>query len=145
MSVEINTEILINANPEEVWQTLTNFSNYPKWNPFITLLTGDVNVGNKITVRIEAPGASVNTFKPRVLTFAPNKEISWLGQLLFSGIFDGHHKLQLADNKNGTTTFKQGEKFTGVLVPLFKKQLEVNTKNGFHAMNQKLKEIVENK
>lgn len=143
MSVEIETEIQINTAPEQVWTILTDFDNYPNWNPFITSLTGSVKVGNKITVHIEPPGAIGNTFKPKVLSFLPHKELSWLGQLLFAGVFDGLHKLELIDNGNKTTTFKQSEKFSGLLVPLFRKQLENNTKEGFQQMNQKLKLLAE--
>ena len=145
MAVAISTEVLINAAPTKVRSVLTDFDNYPTWNPFITPLTGDVKVGNKITVRIEPPGAKVNTFKPKVLSFKPNEEISWLGQVLFTGIFDGAHKLELIAHANGTTTFRQSENFTGILVPFFKSQLENNTKRGFEKMNEKLKELTERK
>lgn len=72
-----------------------------------------------------------------------NKEFKWLGSLLFKGIFDGEHKFLLTENKDGTTTFKQSENFTGILVPLFAKSLDKNTSVGFNEMNQKLKERAE--
>ncbi len=142
---EIKTEILINATPEKVWAILTDFENYPNWNPFIKLIKGEVKIGNKIIVKIEPPEAKGMTFKPKILTFKTNKELSWLGHLLFAGLFDGKHKFELIDNGDGTTTFRQSEKFKGVLVPLFKKQLDNNTKKGFEEMNRKLKEIAERK
>jgi uncharacterized protein YndB with AHSA1/START domain len=40
MSKEINTEILINATPKKVWSILTNFAEYPNWNPFIKSIKG---------------------------------------------------------------------------------------------------------
>ena len=83
------------------------------------------------------------TFKPTVLAFEKNKEFRWIGHLLFPGLFDGEHKFELNDNRNGTTTFKQSEKFAGILVPLFKKMLDNNTKKGFEEMNKKLKELAE--
>ncbi len=140
---EIKTEILIHATPDKVWAILTKFENYPAWNPFIKSINGDVKIGNKITARIEPPEAKGMTFKPKVLSFEPNKELSWLGHLMFAGLFDGKHKFELIDNGNGTTTFRQSEKFKGILVPLFKKQLDNNTKKGFEQMNQKLKELAE--
>jgi len=143
MAKEIKTEILINTSPDKVWAILSNFSNYPNWNPFIKSITGDVKVGNKITARIEPPDANGMTFKPTVLSFETNKELSWLGSLLFKGLFDGEHRFELIDNKNGTTTFIQRELFNGILVPLFKKMLENNTKRGFEEMNKKLKELAE--
>jgi hypothetical protein len=145
MTKEIKTEILIHATPAKVWSILTNFDNYPNWNPFIKSIKGDVKVGNKITARIEPPQAKGMTFKPKILTFETNKELKWLGHLLVAGLFDGEHKFELMDNGNGTTTFIQSEKFKGILVPLFKNMLENNTINGFNEMNGKLKELAEQK
>jgi hypothetical protein len=143
MSKEIKTEILINATPEKVWSILTKFENYPNWNPFIKSIKGEVKVGNKIEARIEPQKAQGMTFKPKVLVFDTNKEFSWIGHLLFPGLFDGEHKFELVDNGNGTTTFRQSEKFKGILVPLFKKMLDNNTVNGFNEMNEKIKELAE--
>jgi len=143
MAKEIKTEILIHATPEKVWSILTNFDNYPNWNPFIKSINGEVKVGNKITARIEPPEASGMTFKPRILSYDVNKELSWLGHLIIPGLFDGQHKFELIDNGNGTTTFIQSESFNGIMVPLFKKMLDINTVNGFEAMNKKLKELAE--
>jgi hypothetical protein len=83
------------------------------------------------------------TFKPKILTFYANNELSWLGHFMFAGLLDGEHKFKLIDNGNGTTTFKQSEKFEGILVPLFKNQLDNNTTRGFEEMNKKLKELSE--
>ena len=143
MSKEIKTEILIHTDPSKVWSVLTNFKSYPQWNPFIKSISGEVEVGKRITARIEPPEASGMTFKPKVLVFDPNKEFSWLGHLGIPGLFDGEHKFELIDNHNGTTTFIQSEKFKGVLIPLFSKMLDVNTVAGFKLMNQKLKELAE--
>ena len=145
MTKELRTEIVINANPEKVWGILTDFDNYSKWNPFIISVTGKVSAGNAIKVRIEPPAASGMTFKPKILVFEANKEIRWIGHLLFPGLFDGEHSFELIDMHNGTTTFRQCEKFTGILVPLFSKMLDVNTVNGFNLMNQQLKVMSEKK
>ena len=145
MAKEIKTEILINATPVKVWSILTTFDNYPNWNPFIKSIKGDVKVGNEIIARLVPPKAKGMTFKPKVLVFDANKEFRWIGHLLFPGLFDGEHKFELIDNGNGTTTFRQSEKFKGILVPLFKKMLDNNTINGFNEMNKKLKELAEQK
>ncbi len=145
MSKLIKTEIVINATPSKIWTILAKFGDYPKWNPFIKSIKGNFKVGNKIEVTITPPDSKPMTFKPKVLTNEPNKELSWLGTLLFKGIFDGEHKFELIDNGNGTTTFIQSENFKGILVPLFKKSLDNNTKNGFELMNKKLKELAERK
>ena len=143
MAKELKTEIVINATLGKVWAVLTNFANYPNWNPFIKSLTGDVKVGNTITAKMFPPNASPMTFKPKVLAFEKNKELRWLGHLLFKGLFDGEHIFELKDSGNGTTTFYQSEIFTCILVSLFAKQLDNNTRRGFVLMNEKLKEMAE--
>ena len=143
MAKEIKTEIQINASPEKVWSILTKFEDYPNWNPFIKSISGEVKPGNKIKTRIEPPKAKGMTFRPKVIVFEKNKEFSWLGHFFIPGLFDGEHRFKLIKNENETTTFIQSEKFNGILVPLFKKMLDVNTINGFNEMNQKLKELAE--
>ncbi|MCT3733817.1 SRPBCC domain-containing protein [Elizabethkingia anophelis] len=142
MAKEIKTEIVIQAAPEKIWKILTDFENYPQWNPFIVSVTGDVENGNKIVVSIKPPDRKVMIFKPIILTRINNKELSWQGKLLFKGLFDGKHKFELIDNGDGTTTFIQSEKFSGIFVWLFNPR---NTKKGFNEMNQKLKELAESK
>ncbi|MCW3080262.1 SRPBCC domain-containing protein [Segetibacter sp.] len=143
--MQIRTEILIKAKPDKIWATLTDFEKYPGWNPFIKYIKGTVKTGSKIEIRIEPPGAKGMVFKPRVLAFKTNQELRWLGHLLFPGLFDGEHSFKIIDNKNGTSSFIHSEDFKGMLVPLFKKQLNTNTKRGFELMNEKLKEIAERK
>lgn len=141
--MEITTSIIFNAASEKVWDILIDFENYGKWNPFIKSIVGEVKVGNTLQVTIEPPNGSTMKFKPTLLVVNPQKELRWKGKLLFKGLFDGEHFFYIIDNENGTITFTQREKFTGILIPFFKKMIQVNTKNGFVLMNEKLKEIAE--
>ena len=135
---EIKTSIEISASPESVWEVLTDFPAYSNWNPFLTCVEGDFIEGEK--VRINAGGMK---FKPEVLVFRKNEEIRWLGKFLFKGLFDGEHSFILIDNGDGTSTFKHEEKFTGLLVGLFSKKLDSETKPGFEKMNKRLKKLSE--
>ena len=119
MAVKITTSIIINASPDKVWEVFSNFEQYSEWNPFLTI-DGVVSLGNFI--RISAGG-----LKSKVLIFNPIEELLWKGQLVFPGIFDGWHRFQFVENKNGSTTFIQSERFSGILVPFFKQKLQVNT------------------
>jgi len=140
---EIRTEILIQSEPERVWDIFSDFKSYPRWNPFIHSVDGEVCAGNRILIRLTPPDAKPVSFKPAVLLVNQNRELRWLGHFIIPGLFDGEHIFELADNKNGTTTFIQREIFTGILVPLLKKMLDNNTRRGFEMMNRKLKEICE--
>ncbi len=142
MAKEIKTEIIINAAPDKIWDILTDFEQYPKWNPFIKSLEGEVKVGNQIKVKISPPEGNAMTFKPTVLILEKDKELRWLGSLLFKGLFDGEHSFMLIKNADNTTTFIHSEFFSGILVGLFAGTLE-KTKTGFELMNEKLKELAE--
>ncbi|SNR16361.1 SRPBCC domain-containing protein [Tenacibaculum jejuense] len=138
MNTEIVTSININATPEKIWKTLLDFDAYPQWNPFISSISGVAEIGNTLEVQIESM-----KFKPVVLESIPSTELRWIGKLLFKGLFDGEHRFFLKDNKDGSTTFTQSEKFKGVLVPLFSKKINTEIKNGFINMNKSLKNTVE--
>lgn len=135
---EIKTSIDISAPSEIIWSVLTNFQAYPDWNPFLTSVEGDFEVGN--TIKITAGGMK---FKPEVLTYNEYKEIVWLGKFLVNGMFDGEHRFTIIDHQDGTSTFQHEEKFSGVLVGVFSKKLDKETTPGFIEMNKKLKEIAE--
>lgn len=134
----IKTAIQIAASPAKVWDILTNFNQYPTWNPFLSSIEGEVKTGNQI--RVTAGGMK---FQPMVLSYKKNQEISWLGKFLFKGLFDGEHLFKIKDNGDGTITFKHEEKFSGILVGLFSKKLDTETKQGFIQMNEKLKKLSE--
>jgi hypothetical protein len=142
-ALEVKTEIVINASPEKVWAIFADFESYPKWNPFIKSLSGDVKVGNKIKVTVEPYNSKPMTFTPTVLVFETNRELRWLGHLLFGGLADGTHEFELVDNGNGTTTFRQSEAFHGILTPFFSKRRIENITKGYEAMNRRLKELAE--
>lgn len=132
--MRIETEVRINATAEKVWQVLTDFNGYPKWNPFITSLEGEVKVGKEIKVVL-----ADMTFKPIVKSYEPFKKFSWLGKLWIKGLFDGHHQFEIIEESAGYVILKHSEDFKGVLVPLFKKKLNNGTKKGFMAMNKEVK------
>lgn len=143
ITMKLTTQVLIRATPSNVWSVIIAFNTYPNWNPFIKSITGNVEVGKKMVAIIQPPGSKAMTFKPKVLSFVHHKELTWIGHLFFPGLFDGTHSFELVDNGDGTTTFIQSEVFAGILTPLFKLQLERNTKMGFEQMNNKLKELAE--
>ncbi len=139
MSHKIQTTITIKATSEQVWKVLTNFKDYPDWNPFLTEASGKLKVGEKLLIN-----AGGMKFKPTLLKVEKNVELRWLGKLLFSGIFDGEHYFQIEENSDGTITFHHGEIFKGILVSMFKKKLDTETKASFKEMNMALKKRCEN-
>ena len=136
---ELHSEIEINASVERVWDILTDFASYPQWNPFIRNISGLPAPGERLEVRLEPPGGRGMTFKPKVLNAEPNRELRWLGNLLVPGLFDGEHSFTIQPLEEDRVRFVQREAFKGVLVPVFARSLDTNTKRGFEQMNRALK------
>lgn len=141
---EIYSEIRINASTSTVWDIITDFDNFGKWNPFIREISGIPKEGSEIRVFIKPPNSNGMKFKPRILKYDPENELKWLGKLWIPRLFDGEHSLIIKKIDEDNVLFIQKERFTGLLVPLFSNMLN-NTKSGFQKMNEKLKEEAEKK
>ena len=139
------TEIEIDAPVERVWDVFFDVENYPSWNPFIKSFKGQIERGKKFHVTIQTPGSPPMHFNPRCLKLDKPYELRWLGRLFIPRLFDGEHIFELKALVGNKTRFVQREKFKGILVPFLWGGLKSKTKKGFVLMNQKLKELVENR
>ncbi|MCE5265389.1 MAG: SRPBCC domain-containing protein [Deltaproteobacteria bacterium] len=136
---QLESEIDIAATPERVWSILTDFSAYPGWNPFIRSIRGTPDLGTSLVVRIQPSGTKGMTFRPIVQAAVPGQELRWLGRFLMPGLFDGEHQFSIHPIAEGKIPFRQSERFSGILVPVFKGTLNRYTRRGFEEMNQALK------
>ncbi|MEM9830029.1 MAG: SRPBCC domain-containing protein [Bacteroidota bacterium] len=139
---ELTTEIIINTSAEQVWQVLTDFSAYQKWNPFIVGSSGKARVGTYLTNKMKQ-GEKTMTFKPKLVKVEENRRLEWLGNLWIPGLFDGHHIFVIEELAAQQVKFIQKEKFSGLLRGLIMKQISETTQAGFVAMNRALKEQAE--
>ena len=139
---EIRTETVIDAEPAEVWEKLTDLDSWSQWNPFITEASGLPEEGEKLNMRFRPPGGMSMRMKPKVIRSQTARELRWLGHLGVPGIFDGEHYFQLQPGPDGGTRLVQGEKFTGFTVPLFGSVLSKSEK-GFEMLNEALREECE--
>ena len=136
--MEIRTAIEIAAPAAQVWRTLTTFAEFEEWNPFITLISGELREGEALTVHLSLPEGSNHELRPRVVRCADNEELRWRGHLLFPGLFDGEHFFRLIEVAPERTRFVHGENFTGILVR-FAGRTITRAARGFVYMNEAIK------
>ena len=132
----IETSLVIAADPAQVWDTLIDFPQHARWNPFFASIDGEAVVGATLVVTARKGEGTGMTFKPTVLDVEPGRLLRWKGQLLIPGIFDGTHEFRLEAHPEGTM-LHHNEAFRGLLIPFTGKLLR-ETEEGFHAFNQAL-------
>jgi len=140
---ELRTEIEIQASADLVWGLLTDFAGFPRWNPFIRWVKGDLRVSEHLEVMLQPSGTTGMIFRPTIISIETGRELRWLGHLLVPGLFDGEHVFTIEPLGVNRVRFIQHERFTGLLVPVFSRQLDTDTQRGFEEMNRALKELAE--
>ena len=78
----INTSILIDAAPIDVWNKLTDFENMPKWSTgTLQSMTGDIKSGGSVVVTflfgVDEKGKPVSNEIPHTLIFEDGQKIGW--------------------------------------------------------------------
>ena len=145
----IETSILIDAPIDSVWKELTDFKEYPAWNPLLKSVTGTLKVNEQLKVVLHPAGASENIFYPRLTKITAPTALAWVGKLADYGMFNlgflftGTHYFNLEQREGNKTFLQHGELLSGALIPVLRRQLETVFQSGFAAMNSALKERCE--
>jgi len=139
----IEAGVFVQASSEKVWRVLSDLGKYPEWNPFILMISGELEEGARLSVKIGLPEGRPMTFSPVVRVAKPGVELRWLGHLWFPGLFDGEHSFRIDEAGKGHVHLMQSEHFRGILVPFLPASFFERTRQGFEEMNRALKERVE--
>jgi hypothetical protein len=135
---EIHSEATIEASADEVWAVLSDFGSYGEWNPGMESVQGEAVAGTRLTIRFALNGGRTMTMRPTVLAAEPGRELRWLGRLVMPGLLDGEHRFTIEEREPGRVTFRQDERFRGLLVPFLRKMIEVDTLATFREVNEAL-------
>jgi hypothetical protein len=137
------SHIAIDATPAQVWTVLSDLTAYRDWNPFIVDADGIPEVGARLMLRMQPVGGRALTLRPTVLEAEVGRRLRWRGKVGVPGIFDADHLFTLEAREDGGVHLGQEETFSGVLVPFFARSLDRGTLPAFRAMNEALKQRVE--
>jgi hypothetical protein len=129
----------IDAPPMAVWAVLTDLGRYPEWNPLFREASGEVAVGERITLRAVQPAnGRLMTVKATIVAADPGAELRWASSL--PAIMSGEHSFVLTP-LDGGTRLAQTEIYGGLLAATVSVP---RTETIFQAMNDALKQRVEN-
>lgn len=127
----VNVEVLINAPPEVVWEVLTNFQDWPSWNPEVKKVRGDMTVAKGSVFKWVGGGAKIRSTIEEV--DRPN-HIIWSGRVMS---IKAVHVWRLTP-RGSRTLVRTEESWNGLLAKMFKKmlqrQLEESTSSGLKSL-----------
>jgi hypothetical protein len=138
---EIHTSIGIEAPASSVWKLLTDFAGYPKWNPFITRMAGELRLGGRLDADIRFADRTV-TINPTIVDLESERKLSWRGRI-GRGLFTSEHLLEIRPVTHNRVVLVQAERFTGPVVSIVAKKLDATLRRGFEEMNAAVKRIAE--
>jgi hypothetical protein len=136
---EIETDIVLHATIDKVWELLTDFEQYGDWNPFMTKVVGAAKVGKKLRVEMMLEDNRGYLAKPKVSVCTPNAELRWISRLYFKGLYDAEHYFVLEELGKHRVKLTHGEKYSGSFAKSLFNKLSADNENGLRAMNQALK------
>ena len=141
---DLTTEIEINSSPQAVWDILTDFSNYPQWNPILTKVVGQLSIGNKLEIHITTVGGKSRIYHPKITKIVPNQDLRWTGKFFLPQIFSGERIFLIEKVSNDKINFVNKEIFSGIGIKLAPQKMENDILLSFKKMNEALKKTVEN-
>ncbi|WP_428239498.1 SRPBCC family protein [Gynuella sp.] len=145
MRREVRTEIEIDTSIQDVWKVLTDFDTYHQWNPFLTRIQGNLQVGNELHISVTFPNQDSMNFKASVVAVEEGNNIRWFGKFLLKSIFSGTHSLELESISEHRCRLINREEYGGFLIRFMWAKLAQNAADGFMQMNQGLKRFCEHK
>ena len=110
----------INAEPQKIWDLLTDAGSYADWNPTIIEIEGPIAQGQ--TVQLKSIVNPKRTFKLKVDEVdAPHRMVWWDGMPL--GLFKGVREYKLTPQEDGTTEFFMEEVYSGLMAGMITKSI----------------------
>ena len=141
---EYKIEIKINTSKEVVWETITDFKDYPNWNTVLKMEQNEsIIIGKKFKVTINNPNDKKSKFKAIAIKKEDYKSFAATQKMIGKWLFSATHYFIIKEIDKEHVMFIQKWKLTGILNSLFNKQI-IKSLEHFKQMNDELKAKVEN-
>ena len=137
---QIDTEVHIQASPEQVWQGLVDFPAYPEWNPYIAV-RGEAGHGKEIEWLFIRPALKHRFWvMATIWEFETARTLGW--RLGIRGVFTLHERYEL-EPAAGFTRLRHRITCSGVMALLAGRLLRRRFSNAVEAANEGLRCHVE--
>lgn len=140
---EYKIEIDIKAPKEAVWNVITDFENYQKWNSVLVMKNNDdLLLGNKFDVTIVQQNKKQSSFKAVAVSKNDFQSFAAEQKIIGKWFFQATHYFIIKVTDNENIKFIQKWELKGIVASLFRKQIFKELEE-FKKMNLELKKYVE--
>ena len=137
---EISATIEIAATPDRVWAVLADLPSYPQWHPVFVKATGQLTVGNRITITTTQPTTGrTMTVKVKVVTADRATELRWASNVV--GLMHSERSFILSPADGGTWLMQTGS-YRGLFTHFPPKTIS-RIQVSFEAINEAIKQRAE--
>ena len=100
--------------------------------------SGEVRIGETLTLTLALPGQPHQEIRPRVLDWVPNEQLHWQLSMM-GGMIKTLRYIEINPLNETGCIVDNGEIFGGLMGPSLAKRIGPGVRRGFRAMNEALK------
>lgn len=86
----VHSELIIEANPQQIWEVLMEEERYKEWNHVLIPIEGKIKKGNNLRYKLVQPGDNVIEIGMEVVEILPHQLLNQYGGL--PGVFTYDHR-----------------------------------------------------
>lgn len=137
--LQIETEQMIDAPPDVVWQHFVHKARWRDFSGFTDLAPAHpIAQGGIVWFALQLLPGPPTPVRVRVIRCDRPREVRWVGGLPAFPLFRGEHYFRFEDAGDGRTRFVHGERFFGPLAGLFMRLLGDRIRLTYIAFNSGL-------
>lgn len=137
MGVKIEHRIGVQAPAEAIWAVIADIPGWAVWNPLYPQASGQVRIGETLTLTLALPGQETRTIQPRIVDWTPNELLHWRLSAM-GGFVRSIRYIEIETLGPTSCILSNGEIFSGLLAPMAMRQLGRSIRQGFNAMGEAL-------
>ena len=137
------TTFEVNAPASRVWQVLTTLGSYGDWNPQIPRITGTLEQGATIRLRLALPRRPAMDVSAIIEQADPEVLLTWRGHVLAPRLFEGYRKFAIQPITPARVSVTHVEDIHGLIAPAFALLIGRPVQKSHEALNQALRDRAE--
>ena len=137
------SEIIINAPKKKVWEVLSDFPSYKKWNPFTVQIDSSLELGSEVFLTVKMKPDKNTTIRTEYLkAYDPEEKMVW--GFDHGLVLKAERTQRLISIDEKTTRYENEDKISGLASPLVQILYGKWIQRGFDSLCIALKSYIEN-